>query len=119
LVFHDLLIFLRKLAMLDAGLVLQEAEALLDNHYTAWQRTPGRVRVYEKPAHAQIARQDDLALTRVNGAGQQPAAQEPHSATPNPSAPAKSTAVGEVLTNLCLFLFLTVLNQRLTRRQSR
>jgi hypothetical protein len=106
--------------MLDAGLVLQEAEALLDNHYTAWQqRTPGRVRVYEKPAHAQIARKDDLALTSVNGAVQPPAAQAPRSATPNPNAPAKSTAVGEVLTNLCLFLFLTVLNQRLTRRRPR
>ncbi|RIK44626.1 MAG: hypothetical protein DCC55_01805 [Chloroflexi bacterium] len=106
--------------MLEASLVLQEAEVLLDSHYTAWQqRMVGRVRVYEKPQKQHDIRQGSPAATKMNGAGQQTAGAKAHNGTPSSPTSAKPVDIGEAVANVFVFLLLSVLSDRLARRQSR
>jgi hypothetical protein len=104
--------------MLDATLVLQEAEMVLDGHYTAWQqRMVGRVRVYEKPQ--QVARQGAPALTRKNGTSQQKANPETSNRAPISPTQPKSAAIGDAVANVFMLFLLTVLSERLARGRSR
>jgi hypothetical protein len=101
--------------MLDADHVLQEAEALLDEHYIAWQqRGTGHVRVYEKPAQPQLPPPAASASATMTGTGP-----DQHRVTPTQSNPAKTTDVSEVVANVFLFLFLTVLSNKFTRGPAR
>jgi hypothetical protein len=101
--------------MLDANLVLREVEVLLDGHYTAWQQRPsGRVGVYERPQHAATVRQAAPALPKANGADHQAAG-----VAANRPAPAKPTDVSEVVTNVFLFVLLTILSEKFARRPAR
>jgi hypothetical protein len=100
--------------MLDANLVLREVEVLLDGHYTArQQRSSGRVQVYDKPQQRPAVQQDAPALPKANGADQ-PTAR----VAANRPAPARPIDVSEVVTNVFLFLLLTVLSEKFARRQS-
>jgi hypothetical protein len=100
--------------MLAVDLVLQEAEALLDEHYTTWQqRGTGRVRVYEKPSQPSQGAQATSAPATMTGTGL-----EMHRVTPTQSMPAKTMDVSEVVANVFLFLFLTVLSNKFARGQA-
>jgi hypothetical protein len=104
--------------MLDANLVLREAEALLDRHYTLWQQgTPGRVRVYEKPQQRPVAQPISPTLPAKNGIGQQAIEQQAHKLAPTSTTPAKAREVSEVVANVFLLLILTVLSDKLARRR--
>jgi hypothetical protein len=106
--------------MLDATLVLQEAELLLDDHYTVWrQRMVGRVRVYEKPQPQQSARQGPPALTKMNGSSQQPSVRATSDSMPDPSRSPRSASIGDAVANVLMLFLLTVLSERLTRGRSR
>jgi hypothetical protein len=106
--------------MLDFDLVLQEAEAVLDNHYAAWQQgSSRRVQVYETPQRPPRAQQATSALPGVNGAGRQLLGQGAAKVAPARSAPVKPLDIGEAVTNAFLFVILTVLSDRLARRGPR
>jgi hypothetical protein len=106
--------------MLDATLVLQEAELLLDGHYTAWQQQMvGRVRVYEKPQPQQSARQGSPALAKMNGSSQHIPARERGNPMPNSSRPLRPATIGDAVANVFMLFLLTVLSERLRRGRSR
>ena len=97
--------------MLDVNLVLQEAEAVLDGHYITWQqRGTGRVRVYEKPAQPQLPPQTASASATMTGTGL-----DLQRVPPTQSTPTKAMDVSEVVANVFLFVFLTVLSNKFMR----
>lgn len=84
--------------MLDANVMIEEAEALLDSHYTqlceqARKQLQPRVQVYNAPPQP---------------VGKQPSA-----------PPASTTHLNELVTNLLMLLMLSALNKGLLSRPSR
>ncbi|HMN28014.1 MAG TPA: hypothetical protein PKE45_07650 [Caldilineaceae bacterium] len=106
--------------MLDVKLVLQEAEEVLDSHYIVWQQwTSRRVQVYERPQQPAQAQPAPAALpTATNAATQTPGPSEAKVASGR-ATPSRSLDLGEAVTNVFLFMLLSVLSDRLTRRGTR
>lgn len=90
--------------MLDATLVLQDVEELLDVHYTELRtRMQRQVRVYETTPPSPVVQQP---VTRQ---------QAPQS----PAAPQKSNSLNELVANIFVLLMLSVLNNGLSSQPSR
>ena len=91
--------------MLDATLVLQDVEELLDVHYTELRTQMQRqVRVYETTPQPPVA---------------QPSAVRPPAPQP-PAAPQKShNSLNELVANVFVLLMLSVLNNGLSSQPSR
>ena len=91
--------------MLDATLVLQDVEELLDAHYTELRTQMQRqVRVYESAPQP--------------SASQPPATRQP---APQPAAapPKSNNALNELVANVFVLLMLSVLNNGLSSQPSR
>lgn len=97
--------------MLDVTLVLQEAEALLDNHYARWQQHgANRIRVYHSPQKHQIP------VTVKTQDARQPAPNNQSRAVALPQAkPFKAGELGEVVANVFVLLLLGVLSEKLAK----
>ena len=91
--------------MLDATLVLQDVEDLLDTHYTELRAQMQRqVRVYESTPQPPVSQ---------SSATRQPAPQPP-------AAPQKSNnSLNELVANVFVLLMLSVLNNGLSSQPSR
>ena len=101
--------------MLDVTLVLQEAEVLLDDHYTTWQQHgSSRVRVY------QASQKHQIPVTVKTQDARQPAPSNQARAVALPSAaPVKTGEIGELVANVLMLLLLGVLSERLARGGAR
>lgn len=102
--------------MLDVSLVLQEAETLLDDHYTAWQQHgSSRVRVYHVPQKQQIP----VTVTKGQVAGRLVGGHSVSPAVSAAPAPAKSAGISEVVANVVVLLLLNVLRDKLAKGGAR
>ncbi|MFN8446255.1 MAG: hypothetical protein U0175_36025 [Caldilineaceae bacterium] len=100
--------------MLDVTLILQEAEALLDDHYATWQQHgSGRVRVY----HASQKHQIPVTVKAQDAHPPAPSNQERAASSSTTSF--KAGELGEVVANVFVLILLGVLSERLARRGSR
>ncbi len=99
--------------MLDVSLVLQEAEALLDDHYITWQQQgSGRVRVYHMPQKRQVP----VAVTKTPDASSPVVNDQAQKGALSPAPQPKSSGLSEVVANVVVFLLLNVLSDRLSRK---
>lgn len=99
--------------MLDVSLVLQEAEALLDEHYSSWQQQgSGRVRVYQMPQKRQIP----VTVTKAPDASHSTANDQPQKGTLSSAPPPKSYGISAVVANVVVLLLLNVLSDKFTKK---
>lgn len=101
--------------MLDVTLVLQEAEALLDDHYVSWQQHgSSRIRVY------QAAQKKQVPITVKTQDTRQPASSNQARAVAlPPAAPVKTDKFGELVANIFMLVLLGVLSEKLARGGAR
>lgn len=101
--------------MLDVTLVLQEAEALLDDHYTTWQQHgSSRVRVY------QAAQKQQIPITVKTQDTRQPApSNQVRAVALSSAAPVKTDKIGELVANIFMLVLLGVLSEKLARGGTR
>lgn len=102
--------------MLDISLVLQEAEAVLDDHYNAWkQQGSGRVRVYHMPQKRQVP----VTVTKEQNAGHPASSDRGSKVALPPASSPRSLGISEVVANVVVLLLLNVLNDKLSRKGAR
>ena len=99
--------------MLDVSLILQEAETLLDEHYSTWQQQgSGRVRVYPMPQKRQVP----VAVTKTPEPRSPIVNDQAQKGAISPASQPKATGISEVVANVVVFLLLNVLSDRLSRK---
>ena len=98
--------------MLDVTLILQEAEALLDDHYITWQQHgSSRVRVYHAAQKHQIP-----VMVKTQDVHQPASSNQPRAAALPSPAPFKAGELGEVVASVFVLILLGVLSERLASR---
>ena len=101
--------------MLDVTLILQEAEALLDDHYITWQQHgSSRVRVYQAPQQHQAP-----VTVKAQGARQPAPSNQARAVALPPATRFQAGEVGEVVANVFVLLLLGVLSEKLARGGAR